>query len=178
MSSQKTLVSAPPSGLMRRLARLPIVLYRRRLGWLIGQRFVLLEHIGRKSGRVRSTVVEVIGQDRANDTYSIAAGWGRRANWYQNLLATPQITIQVGRRRLNVCAEPVPPSEGVRVLLEYCQNHPLASRELSQALTGANLAKASAEEIERIVQENLPIIVFRPRAEQAALLSQDQQAGK
>ena len=168
MSSQKTLVSTPPSGGLRLVLRLPIVLYRLRLGWLLGQRFVLLEHIGRKSRQVRETVVEVVGHDRASDAYYIVSGWGKRANWYQNLLATPRITIQVGRRHLNVCAEPVPLAEGVRVLLDYRQNHPLATRELSRVLTGANLAKASAEELERIVQESLPIVVLRPRAEQAA----------
>ncbi|HLW02438.1 MAG TPA: nitroreductase family deazaflavin-dependent oxidoreductase [Ktedonobacterales bacterium] len=170
MSSPKTLVSAPPSGVLRLVLRLPIVLYRLRLGWLLGQRFVLLEHIGRTSRQVRKTVVEVIGHDRASDTYFIASGWGRRADWYQNLLATPPITIQVGRRHLSVYAETVSAAEGVHMLLDYRQSHPLAIRELSRVLTGANLAKASAEELERIVQETLPIVALRPRAEQAALL--------
>ena len=164
MSQRKTLVSTPPSGLLLVLLRLPIVLYRLRLGWLLGQRFLLLEHIGRKSGQARKTVVEVIGHDRAGDTYYIASGWGKRANWYQNLLATPKITIQVGRRRLNACAQALPPAEGARVLMDYRQKHPLATRELSRMLTGANLAKASPEELERIVQEALPIVALRSQA--------------
>lgn len=168
MSSQKTLVSRPPLGLLRRLAHLPIVMYRLRLGWLLGQRFVLLQHTGRKSGQVRKTIVEVIGHDRASDTYYVASGWGKRAHWYQNLLATPEITIQVGRRHMSVYAEPVALAEGVRVLLEYRQNHPLATRELSRVLTGANLAKASPAELECIVQETLPIVALRPRAGNAA----------
>src|SRR5690348_10009358 len=81
MSSQKTLVSTPPSGVLRLVLRLPIALYRLKLGWLLGQRFVLLHHIGRKSGQVRETVVEVVVHDRASDTYSIVSGWGKRANW-------------------------------------------------------------------------------------------------
>jgi deazaflavin-dependent oxidoreductase (nitroreductase family) len=168
MSSQKTLVSKPPSGVLRLLLRLPIALYRLRLGWLLGQRFVLLEHIGRKSGQVRKTVVEVVGHDRASDTYYIVSGWGKRANWYQNLLATPEIAVQVGRRRLKVCAKTVPPAEGARVLLDYRQNHPLATRELSRVLTGANLAKAPPAELERIVQDSLPIVALRPRTGNAA----------
>ena len=163
MSSQNTLISKPPSGLLRLLLRLPIALFRLRLGWLLGQRFLLLEHIGRKSGQVRKTVVEVVGHDYASDTYSIASGWGKRAQWYQNLLATPQITIHVGRRHLKVCAEAVPPAEGARMLLAYRQKHHLATRELSQMLTGANLAKASLEEVEHIVQEWLPIVALRPQ---------------
>lgn len=168
MSAQKSLVSKPPSGALRLLMRLPVAFYRLRLGWLLGQRFVLLEHIGRKSGQARKTVVEIIGHDRASDTYYIASGWGKRANWYQNLLATPAITIQVGRRRLNVRAETLTPEEGAHILLDYRQKHPLATRELSRVLTGANLAKASPEELARVVQASLPIVALRPRAEQTA----------
>jgi deazaflavin-dependent oxidoreductase (nitroreductase family) len=164
MSSQKSLVSTPPSGLLRLLLRLPLALYRVKLGWLLGQRFLLLEHIGRKSGQARKTVVEVIGHEQASDTYYIASGWGKRANWYQNLLALPKITIQVGRRHLKVCAESVSPAEGARVLLDYRQKHPLATRELSRMLVGTDLAKASPEALENIVQESLPIVALRPQA--------------
>jgi deazaflavin-dependent oxidoreductase (nitroreductase family) len=160
--------SKPPSGALLLLLRLPIAFYRLRLGWLLGQRFVLLEHIGRKSGQARQTVVEVIGHDRASDTYYIASGWGKRAQWYQNLLATPTITIQIGRRRLNVRAETLTPKEGAHILVDYRQKHPLATRELSRMLTGTNLTQASPEELERIVQESLPIVALRPRAEQTA----------
>jgi deazaflavin-dependent oxidoreductase (nitroreductase family) len=168
MPSRKTPVSTPPSGALRVLLRLPIVLYHLRLGWLLGQRFVLLQHIGRKSGQVRETVLEVIGHDRASETYYIASGWGKQANWYQNLLATPNITIQVGRRRLDVCAETLSPIEGRQVLLDYRQKHPLATRELSRMLTGANLAKASPEELESIVRESLPIVALRPQTGKVA----------
>ncbi len=164
MSSRKTLVSAQPSGWLRLLLRLPIALYRVKLGWLLGQRFLLLEHVGRKSGQMRKTVVEVVGHDRTSDTYYIVSGWGKRANWYQNLLATPKITIRVGRRHLHVCAESVSPAEGVPVLLDYRQKHPLATRELSRMLVGANLAEATPQELENIVQESLPMVALRPEA--------------
>jgi deazaflavin-dependent oxidoreductase (nitroreductase family) len=169
MSPGKTLFSQPPSGLLRLLLRLPIALYQLRLGWLLGQRFVLLEHVGRTSGKVHKTVVEVIKHDQASDEYYIASGWGKRAQWYQNLLAMPEIMIQAGRRHLNVCAETLPPAEGARILLDYRQKHPLATRELSRALTGANLAKASPAELENIVQESLPIVALRPQVRNAPL---------
>lgn len=40
----------PPTGLSRILFRAPIWLYRRGLGWLLGKRFLLINHIGWKSG--------------------------------------------------------------------------------------------------------------------------------
>jgi hypothetical protein len=44
--AQGTTKSSPPRGLARLAFRLPIWLYRLRLGWLLGDRFLLLTHIG------------------------------------------------------------------------------------------------------------------------------------
>jgi deazaflavin-dependent oxidoreductase (nitroreductase family) len=166
MSAQKSLVAKPPSGPLRVLLRLPIALYWLKLGWLLGGRFVLLEHIGRKSGAVHKTVVEVVGHEKASGTYYIVSGWGKKANWYQNLLATPSITIQVGLRRLRVRAETLSPAEGARILLDYRRKHPLAARELSR-LMGMKLYDTTLEELEKIVQTSLPVIALRPRTGQA-----------
>ena len=49
----------PPAGLTRFLFRIPIHVYRLRLGRLVGSRLLLLNHIGRVSGKPRRTVLEV-----------------------------------------------------------------------------------------------------------------------
>jgi hypothetical protein len=41
----------PPTGISRALFRAPIALYRCRLGWLMGDRLILIEHRGRRTGR-------------------------------------------------------------------------------------------------------------------------------
>jgi hypothetical protein len=38
----------------------PVSLYRLHLGWLLGHRFLLLTHTGRRSGLRRQTVLEVM----------------------------------------------------------------------------------------------------------------------
>lgn len=161
-----SLVSTPPTGLLRLGLRLPIVLYRLRLGWLLGERFILLNHIGRKSGQARQTVLEVVGHDERSDTYYIVSGWGHQSNWYRNLLAKPEISVQVGRRRLDVRAETLTPPEGAQVLLAYREKHPLAARELGR-LMGLNIAQAPPDALERIVQESLPVVALRPREHKA-----------
>src|SRR5581483_6476732 len=83
MMRQGTMSQPAPRGVARRLARLPIWLYRLGLGRLLGERFLMLTHIGRTSGRLRQTVVEVVRHDRLSDTYIIASGWGERADWYR-----------------------------------------------------------------------------------------------
>ena len=99
----------PPTGLLRLVARLPIQLFRLRLGWTLGNRFLLLTHTGRTSGTRRQAVVEVVDHDPTDDSYVIAAGFGPRTNWYRNLLQTPNATIQTGRRTLAVTAIPLRP---------------------------------------------------------------------
>jgi hypothetical protein len=43
--------------------KLPLLLYRLRLGWLLGKRFMLLTHVGRRSGKVRRTILAVLRFD-------------------------------------------------------------------------------------------------------------------
>ncbi len=161
--SAKPLVAEAPKGLLRFGLRLPIILYRLHLGWLLGGRFVLLNHIGRKSGQQRQTVVEVVGHDAVSDTYYIVSGWGYRAQWYQNLMATPEITIQVGSRRLDVTAATLSSDEGVKILLNYQQKHPLAAKELSRVL-GINLAEGSAVELQAAIEKSLPVVALVSRS--------------
>lgn len=81
----------------RRLMRAPIWLYRVRLGFVFGSRILLLEHIGRKSGRIRRVALEVIDHPDP-DTYVVASGFGTRAQWYKNLQADPHVKVTVGTR--------------------------------------------------------------------------------
>ena len=163
------MVARQPKGLLRWLLRMPILLYRLRLGWLLGSRFLLLHHIGRKSGLPRRTVVEVVDHDKARDVYAVASGWGTKADWYRNVLANPDVTIRVGRRTLAVRAETLPPDVAAQALAQYRERYPRAARELSRVI-GVNLAGASREELEQIVSESLPLVAFHPRHSEAQRL--------
>ena len=79
--STKLRDTRPPHGLMRWLLRAPVWLYRLGLGGLLGDRFLLLTHIGRKSGQLRQNVLEVVEHDEATGAYVIASGWGDKADW-------------------------------------------------------------------------------------------------
>ncbi len=98
----KSITESPPSRILRRVLRLPIWLYRLRLGWLLGNRFLLLHHTGRKSGQVRETVIEVVKRDPAADMFYVVSGWGRRSDWYLNIQKNPLATIHVGARSIQV----------------------------------------------------------------------------
>jgi deazaflavin-dependent oxidoreductase (nitroreductase family) len=86
-----------PHGLLRWGFNLPIMLYRARLGWLLGRRFLLLTHRGRTTGKLRRTVLEVFQYDRIRHESIVLSAYGERADWYRNLLAHPAVEVRTGR---------------------------------------------------------------------------------
>jgi deazaflavin-dependent oxidoreductase (nitroreductase family) len=160
--SQGTTKQGRPKGLLRFIMRAPIWLYRLRLGWLLGGRLLLLTHSGRVSSQPRQTVIEVVRHDQAADSYIIASGWGERADWYRNILKTPQVRLQVGRRQAAAVAERLPQDVAARELGDYACRHPVAFRNLSQLMIGEPLG-GSAAECQRLAQV-VPVVTLRVRA--------------
>jgi deazaflavin-dependent oxidoreductase (nitroreductase family) len=97
----------------RALVRAPIWLYRLGLGGLLGGRFLLLTHTGRRSGRPRQVVLEVVGRHEPCGGFLVASGSGTRSQWFRNILEDPRVRFQVGRRRYQGLARPLP-AGGVR----------------------------------------------------------------
>jgi len=124
----------PPRGFKAKLWRIPIWFYRMGLGGLLGKRFLLLTHIGRKSGQPRQAVIEVVKKDSQNDIYYSVSGFGEKAQWFQNILHTPQVDIQVGGQKMSVHAERLSINDGEKILSAYAEQHPIALRELSKML--------------------------------------------
>ena len=154
-------LSTPPTGVRRLFFRFPISLFRFGLGPLLGNRFLLLNHIGRRSGLPRQAVLEVIEAHRDQDIYLVASGWGPNSDWFQNLLKHPDVSIQVGRRRLPVTAEPLSPAESGKALARYARKYPTAARNLPRLI---GIPSDGSEESFRDIGERLmPCIRFRPR---------------
>lgn len=150
----------PPRGLFRWLARLPIWLYRARLGWFFGNRFLMLTHIGRRSGLPRQVVLEVVHHDKDAGTYYVAVGFGEHSDWYRNVLKMPDVMLHSGRRQLAARAERLPPEEAERIMVEYARRHPVAIREMARVLGyRVDGTKADYAALGRII----PIIALRPR---------------
>ena len=151
-----------PHGLSRCLARMPILLFRAHLNWLLGERFLMLTHTGRVSGLPRQTVLEVVRHDRPTDTYFVASGWGTQSDWYRNIRKNPEVLVQVGRRRLKATAEQLSPQEAEQELRVYVQQHPAAARSLARIL-GYTIEDPARDFPE--LHHELPIIALRPRDE-------------
>ena len=147
-----------PSGLMRFFLRAPIWLYKARMGWLLGGRFLMLTHTGRKSGLPRHVVVEVVNHDEDTDTYYVASGWGDEADWYQNLLKTKRVEVRVGTRRFETDAALLSKEEGTRVLTGYAERNPFAFKNLSKFMLGEQ-APPGAEGAKRLA-EHVPLVAL------------------
>jgi len=115
---------APPRGLKAVPWRLPIWIYRLGLGGLMGNKFLLLTHIGRKSGLERQTVLEIVQSNPAVGEYFVVSGFGTQSHWYQNIKATPGIKIQVGNKTFDAIAVQLDPDAAGEAMLQYAQDYP------------------------------------------------------
>jgi deazaflavin-dependent oxidoreductase (nitroreductase family) len=114
-ATQPTFPSKRPGRVLRVFVKYPTRIYRGRLAnVLAGRRELLLTTTGRKSGLPRTTPLNFITMDGA---YVVAAAWGTHADWYQNLLADPDVTVQVGKRRFAARAHLVEEPDAQRELL-------------------------------------------------------------
>ena len=106
------------------------------LGWLLGDRFLMLTHTGRKSGRARETVIEVVRHDRQADTYYVVSGWGEKADWYQNIRKSPRVAIHVGGRKLQAEAEFIPVEKAIDIMEAYATRAPDSVSGAKRAVPG------------------------------------------
>ncbi|MEV0168752.1 deazaflavin-dependent oxidoreductase (nitroreductase family) [Nonomuraea fuscirosea] len=148
---------APPTGLRRRLWRLPILLYRLRLGRLLGGRVMLLTHTGRVSGLPRRAVIEVVQHDEQG--YVAASGFGVRADWYRNVMTTSEVVLQVGGKTLRATAAPISADDGAELMARYAPRHPVAARRLCQIM---GFAVDGSEADYREVGRRIPFVRFTP----------------
>ena len=152
----------PPHGLMRLLMRFPIWLFRMHLGWMVGERFLLLTHTGRNSGVPRQTILEVLQHETASDAYYVLSGWGGKADWLRNVEKTPEVIITVGRRQLHARAERLGSEAAERAILAYAKRNPLAIRVLPRMM-GYRL-DGSEEDFRALAHLGI-VVAFRPFSE-------------
>ncbi len=146
--------------LLKALMRLPIWLYRWNLGWLMGGRFLMLTHTGRKSGLERQAVIEVVGHDEETGAYFVASGWGAKSDWYRNVQKTPRVKVQVRNRRYEALAGTISVGEAETRLWAYARRYPAAFRELTGLMLSERLP-ATPENARRLA-ESIPVVALRP----------------
>ncbi len=154
-----------PNALTRRLFRAPVYLYRWHGGWLLGHRFLLLAHVGRRTGLPRHTVLEVVEYRPQVGEAVVVSGFGRNAQWLRNIAATPHPEVIIGTQRFVATHRILGTEEAVRVFKAYEHRNRFVfpiirgvlSRLLGWTYDGSDAAR-------RRLVEQLPFVAFRPRA--------------
>ena len=119
-----------PTGLFRWVLHVPAHLYRYHLGFLLGERQVLITHECRMSGRRYQTPVEVVEHDTVTDEYIVCAGLGRSSDWYRNLVARPALRVQVGNRSWEPRQRLLDVTEAADRFARYEHRHPRTAKRL------------------------------------------------
>ena len=108
------------SPLFNNLTKGHTVLYRT-TGGLVGHRFpggppmLLLDHVGAKSGRERTTPLVYLADGEDLVIVASKGGHPRPPAWFHNLRANPAATIQVGSERRAIQARVATPEERGRL---------------------------------------------------------------
>ena len=119
--------SARPAAYLLPMLKLPLALYRVGLGWLFGHRFMLVTHTGRRSGKVRRTVLAVLRFDPATREVAAVSAWSA-SEWYKNILAAPALQIETGLTRYAPEQRILSPEEIAALFDAYKRQHPIFSR--------------------------------------------------
>lgn len=159
MAGQMIETTSPrrPGLLLRWFYRAPALLYRVGLGGLMfGQ--LRLTSVGRKSGRPRHAVVDVLKHDAATDTYCIVSVYGGRSDWYRNLQANPTARVQVGRRRFLARATALPDAEAEALIVDFWRRHRLYAGTMLRLIG----IKAGTEDDMRAAAANMNVLALQP----------------
>jgi deazaflavin-dependent oxidoreductase (nitroreductase family) len=142
--------------------RLPVCLYYLHLGWLLGHRFLLLTHKGRKTGRARQTVLEVVLYEPTTRESVVVSAWGAKADWYRNLLEGPAIEVRTGRERYTPVQRFLTPEEAYAAFVDYELRHPWAARVFAKLF---GYPVGGSEAARRTFVEPMRLVAFRPQHE-------------
>jgi deazaflavin-dependent oxidoreductase (nitroreductase family) len=154
----------PPKRILRCGYRLPVYLYRWKCGGLLGTRFLLLTHVGRRTGRRYQTVLEVAEYRREGPELVVVSAYGRNADWLRNIQATPGPEVVIGSRRFVAVHRVLGEEEATGVIERYEQRNwfmlPMFRLVMSRFL---GWRYHGSEVDRRRLVAQLPLIAFRPR---------------
>jgi deazaflavin-dependent oxidoreductase (nitroreductase family) len=152
-------------GILWYFFRAPVYLYRWRLGRLFGNRFLLLTHIGRRTGLRRQTVLEVMEYRQEAPEVVVMSGFGPNSEWLRNIEVTPCEEVIVGSQHFVASHRFLGEEEAMRVVRNYDRRNrliaPIVHCVLSRLLGWRY--RGSEVDCRRLVSQ-LPLVAFRPRS--------------
>ena len=146
-----------PSGLFKWFLKAPQWIFRLKLGFLMGDRFLLLTHTGRKSGSTFRTPLEVVVHDGDTGEYIVCSGTGPTADWWLNIHANPATSIQVRNAVWTPRQRFLEPEEAARRFHEYETAHPTTAARLLDSMGQSH----DGTDDDRVrMMEKIPMVSF------------------
>jgi len=123
-----------PTGIFRHLLHVPVHLYRWKLGFVFGERLILLSHRGRRTGQLHRTPVEVVEHDHKTHEFIVCSGTGPAADWFMNLQRAQAEAVQVRNRSWVPVQRFLDDREAATRFEVYEAAHPKAARRLLESM--------------------------------------------
>ncbi len=120
---------------LRWLLNAPVVVYRCGGGLLLGHPFLLLTHIGRRSGAPHDSVLEVVRYEPGRSEATVVCGFGRGSDWFRNLEAHPYCLVTIAGQRFPAVHRVLPGDEAVAVMAGYERRNRLVAPVVRVALS-------------------------------------------
>ena len=118
-----------------------------------------ITHVGRRSGKVRRTVLAVLRFDeKTKEIYAVSAWPG--SEWYFNIQASPALQVETGFVRYAPVQRTLSPEEITTTFIEYRKNHPIFSRIICR-IPGWKWDSTNEEFLE--LARTLRGVAFRPK---------------
>ena len=145
------------------MLRLPVHLYHWHCGWLLGRRFLLLQHTGRRTGRRHETVLEVMEYRAPGPELIVMSGFGLNANWLRNLEVARSAELTLGSHHFKAAYRRLGIDEAMRVIAGYERRNRVAApiiRYVLSRLVGWRFRGSDLDR--RRLAEQLPLIALYP----------------
>ena len=127
-----------PRGLLKLFFKTPVLLHKFGIVWwsekFSGAQWMLITTTGRKSGKPRQVMVDVMKHDKETDTYYGEAAYGARADWVRNIRANPVFHGQVGRRKFEARAAVLSPEETGKKMVDFYRSRPAYTKAVTAVI--------------------------------------------
>jgi deazaflavin-dependent oxidoreductase (nitroreductase family) len=156
---------SPTHRILRVLLHGPTHLYGWGLGFLLGKRFVLLTHIGRRSGLRHQTLLEVVEYRPTGPEVVVMSGFGRTADWLRNIETNHEAEVTIGRKEFAAVFRFLGEQEATAVIEAYERRNRMVApiiRWVLSRLVGWKY-RGTDDDRRRLVAQ-LPLIAFKPRS--------------
>ena len=136
---------------------------------MLGHRFLLLTHRGRRSGRVYRTMLEVVAWDGGLREAIVMSGFGPRSNWLLNALSGGAEEVRIGGSAFRPEVRELGLEEAARVFAAYERRNRLLApfvRAVLSRLAGFRYDGSGGARRELV--EKLPLIGLRDSGSSAS----------